>query len=87
MAISEDIIPSSLVNIEIPHPLLPPAFHERIVRGSAIAGQNGNFQADSTLPENRRTCPRLGDPPIWENAVITLDLSRLSGPARALDSD
>jgi hypothetical protein len=61
MAISEDIMPSSLVNIEIPHPLHPLASPER-VRGSAIAGQNGNFQADSTLPENRWNCPRFGDP-------------------------
>jgi hypothetical protein len=61
MAISEDIMPSSLVNIEIPHPLHPSARPGRIVRGSAIAGQNGNFQADSTLPENRWNCPRLDD--------------------------
>jgi hypothetical protein len=53
MAISEDIMPSSLVNIEITHPLHPLALAERFARGSAIAGQNGNFQADSILPENR----------------------------------
>jgi len=54
-------MPSSLVNIEITHPLHPPAFPERIARGSTIAGQNGNFQADSTLPENRWNCPRFDD--------------------------
>jgi hypothetical protein len=66
MAISEDIMPSSLVNI-IPHPLRPPAFPERIARGSTIAGQNGNFQADSTLPENRWNWPRSDDTADPEN--------------------
>jgi hypothetical protein len=60
MAISEDIMPSSLVNI-IPHPLYPTALPESVFRNSTIAGQIGNFQADLTLPENRWNCPRLDD--------------------------
>jgi hypothetical protein len=61
MAISEDIMPSNLVNIENPHPLYPTALPEPVVRNNAIASQIGNFQADSTLPENRWNCPRLDD--------------------------
>jgi hypothetical protein len=53
-------MPSSLVNIENPHPLHPPR-HLSGAQASAIAGQIGNFQADSTLPENRWNCPRLDD--------------------------
>jgi hypothetical protein len=56
---------------------------EPVVRNSAIAGQIGNFQADSTLPENRWNYFRLGDFADPEkNAVINLDLSRLSGLTR-----
>jgi hypothetical protein len=49
---SEDIMPSSLVNID-PAPINPAGGPKPRFRGSIIAGQIGYFEADSTLPENR----------------------------------
>ncbi len=64
---SEDIMPSNLVNISSRTRHSRLAFPERIARGSAITGQNGNFRLTSTLPENRCSCSRLDDPADSDN--------------------